>query len=146
MSTGRLSPPRLPAFDARKGQDLTQADSSQPVPVAIIGMGCLFPMADDLDRFWSNIRGRLDAITEVPPTHWRPEDYWDDDPEVARPDLRAAGRVPHTGRLPAPGLRYRPMRSRRPTRPSSSAFWWHDRPCSTPATAPIAISTATASA
>ena len=69
--------------DARKGSDLTQADSSQPVPVAIIGMGCLFPMADDLARFWSNIRGRLDAITEVPPTHWRPEDYWDEDPKAA---------------------------------------------------------------
>src|SRR4051794_19974271 len=53
-------------FDARKGSDLTQADSQQPAPVAIIGMGCLFPMADDLARFWSNIRDRLDAITEVP--------------------------------------------------------------------------------
>ncbi|QEH37091.1 Phenolphthiocerol synthesis polyketide synthase type I Pks15/1 [Aquisphaera giovannonii] len=46
-------------------------------------MGCLFPKADDLEHFWSNIRGRLDAITEVPPTHWRPEDYWDADPKAA---------------------------------------------------------------
>jgi len=78
----RLTVASTPAcIDDRKGQDLTQADSSQPVPVAIIGMGCLFPMADDLDRFWSNIRGRLDAISEVPTTHWRPDDYWDDDPK-----------------------------------------------------------------
>ncbi|WP_210405637.1 type I polyketide synthase [Paludisphaera borealis] len=62
---------------------MTQADSSRPVPVAIIGMGCLFPMADGLERYWSNIRGRLDAITEVPPTHWRPEDYFDQDPKAA---------------------------------------------------------------
>jgi acyl transferase domain-containing protein/NAD(P)-dependent dehydrogenase (short-subunit alcohol dehydrogenase family) len=46
-------------------------------------MGCMFPMADDLAHFWSNIRGRLDAITDVPPTHWRPEDYWDEDPKAA---------------------------------------------------------------
>jgi len=51
--------------------------------VAIIGMGCLFPMADGLERYWSNIRGRLDAITDVPPTHWRPEDYFDQDPKAA---------------------------------------------------------------
>ena len=69
--------------DARKGNDLTQADCSQPVPVAIIGMGCMFPMADDLARFWSNIRNRLDAIADVPPTHWRPDDYWDGDPKAA---------------------------------------------------------------
>src|SRR5208283_5029751 len=25
----------------------------------------------------------VDAITEVPPTHWRPEDYWDEDPKAA---------------------------------------------------------------
>ena len=46
-------------------------------------MGCLFPMADDLARFWSNIRNRLDAIADVPPTHWRPDDYWDGDPKAA---------------------------------------------------------------
>ncbi|MGZ3317374.1 MAG: beta-ketoacyl synthase N-terminal-like domain-containing protein, partial [Isosphaeraceae bacterium] len=62
---------------------MTQADCSQPVPVAIIGMGCMFPMADDLARFWSNIRNRLDAIADVPPTHWRPDDYWDGDPKAA---------------------------------------------------------------
>jgi acyl transferase domain-containing protein/NAD(P)-dependent dehydrogenase (short-subunit alcohol dehydrogenase family) len=43
----------------------------------------MFPMADDLARFWSNIRNRMDAITDVPPTHWRPDDYWDGDPQAA---------------------------------------------------------------
>ncbi len=46
-------------------------------------MGCLFPMAEDLERFWSNIRDRLDAIVDVPETHWRPEDYFDADPKAA---------------------------------------------------------------
>ncbi|WP_068412088.1 type I polyketide synthase [Planctomyces sp. SH-PL62] len=51
--------------------------------MAIIGMGCLFPMAEDLERYWSNIRDRLDAVIDVPETHWRPEDYFDADPKAA---------------------------------------------------------------
>ncbi len=42
----------------------------------------MFPMAEDLARFWSNIRDRLDAITDVPPTHWQPDDYWHADPKA----------------------------------------------------------------
>jgi len=58
-------------------------ESSRPVPAAIVGMGCLFPRAEDPPRFWANIRDGVDAITEVPPTHWRPEDYFDADPRAA---------------------------------------------------------------
>ncbi|MCZ6601852.1 MAG: beta-ketoacyl synthase N-terminal-like domain-containing protein, partial [Planctomycetota bacterium] len=53
-------------------------------PLAIIGIGCLFPKANSLDAYWSNIKNRVDAITDVPETHWRPEDYYDGDP--AAPD------------------------------------------------------------
>ncbi|MCZ6688246.1 MAG: beta-ketoacyl synthase N-terminal-like domain-containing protein, partial [Planctomycetota bacterium] len=53
-------------------------------PLAIIGIGCLFPKANSLDAYWSNIKNRVDAITDVPETHWRPEDYYDRDP--AAPD------------------------------------------------------------
>ena len=34
-------------------------------------MGCLFPQAEDLARYWANIRKGVDAITEVPESHWR---------------------------------------------------------------------------
>ncbi|MFG0250305.1 MAG: beta-ketoacyl synthase N-terminal-like domain-containing protein, partial [Phycisphaeraceae bacterium JB051] len=51
-----------------------------PVPLAIVGMGCLFPKADNLGAYWSNIRDGVDAITEIPAdTHWNPADYFDDD-------------------------------------------------------------------
>ncbi len=46
-------------------------------------MGCQFPMAEDLGRYWSNILAGLDAITDVPSSHWRPADYWDEDPKAA---------------------------------------------------------------
>ncbi len=44
-------------------------------------MGCLFPKAEDLRQFWASIRNRVDAITDIPSTHWRPEDYWSEDPK-----------------------------------------------------------------
>src|SRR3954447_3031465 len=81
----------LPRVGAKRGRNLNSSvDPSQPVPVAIIGMGCLFPKAEDLSRYWANIRDRLDAITEVPPTHWRPEDFYDGDPKA--PDRTYARR------------------------------------------------------
>ena len=60
------------------------------MPVAIIGMGCLFPGRTDLARYWANIRDRRDAIAEVPETHWRLDDYFDPDPKA--PDRTYARR------------------------------------------------------
>ena len=52
-----------------------------PEPLAIIGISCMFPRAGDFRSFWANVRNRVDAVTEIPPTHWRPEDYLDADPK-----------------------------------------------------------------
>src|SRR5438552_191652 len=60
----------------------------QAVPVAIIGMGCMFPKAANLADYWSNIQNRVDAIEDIPPSHWRPEDYYDSDSK--KPDMTYA--------------------------------------------------------
>jgi 3-oxoacyl-(acyl-carrier-protein) synthase len=52
-------------------------------PLAIVGIGSLFPRAGDTGTFWSNIRQGVDAITEVPESHWRSDDYFDPDPKSA---------------------------------------------------------------
>ncbi|GAK60375.1 erythronolide synthase [Candidatus Vecturithrix granuli] len=52
------------------------------VPIAIIGMGCLFPKARNLQEYWINIREGVDAITEIPATHWNPDDYFHSDPKA----------------------------------------------------------------
>ncbi|MBI3119148.1 MAG: hypothetical protein HYZ00_10705, partial [Candidatus Hydrogenedentes bacterium] len=44
-------------------------------------MGCLFPKANSLRAYWANIKNAVDAISEVPASHWRPEDYFDADPK-----------------------------------------------------------------
>ncbi len=51
------------------------------VPLAIVGIGCLFPKADGLGAYWANIKHGVDCIGDVPPTHWNPDDYYDADPK-----------------------------------------------------------------
>jgi len=54
-------------------------------PIAIVGMGCMFPKARSLTAFWRALRRGIDCITDVPATHWVPEDYFDADPTT--PDM-----------------------------------------------------------
>ena len=52
--------------------------------IAIIGMAGVFPQAANLNAYWHNITNKVDAITDLPPTHWRADDYFSADP--AQPD------------------------------------------------------------
>ncbi|MBO1347299.1 MAG: hypothetical protein EBE86_007825 [Hormoscilla sp. GUM202] len=49
-------------------------------PVAIIGMACILPQASSLQAYWENIIGKVDCITEVPPSRWNIDDYYNPDP------------------------------------------------------------------
>ncbi|MDX2499922.1 MAG: beta-ketoacyl synthase N-terminal-like domain-containing protein, partial [Deltaproteobacteria bacterium] len=49
-------------------------------PVAIIGMGCLFPKSLDLKDYWQLLYHGKDAIIDIPESHWSPSEYFDDDP------------------------------------------------------------------
>ena len=54
---------------------LVAGPGSEPTPpapadVAIIGLGCILPMAPDVDAFWANILGKVNAITEIPARRW----------------------------------------------------------------------------
>jgi acyl transferase domain-containing protein/NAD(P)H-dependent flavin oxidoreductase YrpB (nitropropane dioxygenase family) len=55
-------------------------------PLAIIGMGCMFPDAPNLRAYWQNILNQHDAVREVSPDRWRPEDFFSTD-RVARDRL-----------------------------------------------------------
>ncbi|MCZ6817549.1 MAG: beta-ketoacyl synthase N-terminal-like domain-containing protein, partial [Planctomycetota bacterium] len=39
-------------------------------PIAVVGMGCVFPGAADADTFWGNIRSKKDTTREVPRGRW----------------------------------------------------------------------------
>ena len=59
-------------------------------PLAIIGLGCLFPGSHGRAGFWANIVDGIDAIRDVPDSHWRAADYFDPDPKT--PDKVYAAR------------------------------------------------------
>ncbi len=64
---------------------------SEPSSLAIIGISCLFPKADRLQAYWSNIKNGVDAITPIPErTAWKIDDYFDADPKA--PDRTYARR------------------------------------------------------
>ena len=49
-------------------------------PIAIIGIGCLFPKAPSLKDYWQNILASRDCITDVPENHsWSAADFYDAD-------------------------------------------------------------------
>lgn len=56
--------------------------SSKSIPIAIIGVGCIFPKAENFTQYWSNIKNQVDAIVDVPETHWNIKDYYDKNPKA----------------------------------------------------------------
>ena len=52
-------------------------------PIAVIGMACRFPAANNLEEFWELLRNGTDAIIEAPENRWddNPFDKFNDDPD-----------------------------------------------------------------
>ena len=51
-------------------------------PIAVIGMGCRFPGANDPESFWQLLRSGTDAISEVPADRWQKDAFYNTDPAV----------------------------------------------------------------
>ena len=56
----------------------------QSQPIAIVGIGCIFPGAPGTKAYWRLLYHKQDAIQEVPETHWSPQEYFHADPR--KPD------------------------------------------------------------
>jgi acyl transferase domain-containing protein len=67
----------------KKNSGEQNQQTAATTPLAIVGIGCLFPQAEDKGTFWTNIKNGTDSIIEVPETHWRSDDYFDADPKTA---------------------------------------------------------------
>lgn len=65
--------------------------------VAITGMSCLFPGAPDVDAYWRNILGKVDAMSDPPPESWDPDVYYD--PDFADSDATYCKRGGYLGSL-----------------------------------------------
>ncbi len=51
-------------------------------PIAIIGIGCRFPGANNPEAFWQLLRQGVDAITEIPGDRWDNTPFYDPDPQA----------------------------------------------------------------
>ncbi|MCC5648027.1 polyketide synthase dehydratase domain-containing protein, partial [Nostoc sp. CHAB 5824] len=51
-------------------------------PIAIIGMGCRFPSANNPKEFWELLRDGRDVISEIPKERWDIDAYYDPDPDA----------------------------------------------------------------
>jgi len=58
--------------------------SSRQAPIAVVGIGSLYPGSENPQQFWRDIVLARDRMTDVPASHWLIEDYYDPDP--AKPD------------------------------------------------------------
>jgi 3-oxoacyl-(acyl-carrier-protein) synthase/SAM-dependent methyltransferase len=61
---------------------LQAAEHRAVAPVAIIGMSCRFPGADDLGAFWRLLRDGVDAVGEIPADRWDVDAWYDPDPQA----------------------------------------------------------------
>ncbi|MEA5565004.1 polyketide synthase [Anabaena sp. UHCC 0399] len=62
-----------------------QNDVAFPRPqtnIAIIGMASIFPESKNLQEYWEKIIHKVDCITDVPPSRWSIEDYYDPNPRT----------------------------------------------------------------
>ena len=50
-----------------------------PSDIAVIGMSCILPGAQDTGTYWENILNKVDAIREVPPERWDWHHYFQED-------------------------------------------------------------------
>jgi acyl transferase domain-containing protein/SAM-dependent methyltransferase len=61
---------------------LDALEQSRREPIAIVGMGCRFPGADDPAAFWQMLCTGGDAVREIPLERWDIDAYYDPDPDA----------------------------------------------------------------
>ncbi|AOX00475.1 hypothetical protein BJP34_14335 [Moorena producens PAL-8-15-08-1] len=50
--------------------------------IAIIGIACRFPEANDHNQFWQNLEQGINSISEIPSQRWEVEKYYSETPET----------------------------------------------------------------
>ncbi len=81
---GEPLPPLLRAYVAIQELEarLNALQRARREPIAVVGLGCRFPGADDPEAFWRLLREGRDAVTEVPPDRWDADAFYDPDPDA----------------------------------------------------------------
>ena len=70
-------PPEQPKVSTQNG---TSKHTNEPL--AVVGMACRFPGAENLKAFLNLLRSGGSGITEIPPERWDVDQHYDPDPEA----------------------------------------------------------------
>lgn len=73
----RLSPAQRRLLEERLARTAETAE-----PIAIVGMACRFPGAENLEQFWHLIAEGIDATGEIPADRWDANAFYDPDPDA----------------------------------------------------------------
>ncbi|MCP3097313.1 SDR family NAD(P)-dependent oxidoreductase [Myxococcus sp. K15C18031901] len=73
--SNELSPAKRMLVALEKMQTrLNAVEGAAKEPIAIVGMACRFPKADDVEAYWRLLEGGVDAVREIPLGRWPQED------------------------------------------------------------------------
>ncbi|RYX95490.1 polyketide synthase, partial [bacterium] len=48
-------------------------------PIAIIGIGCRFPGAENVQTFWNNLKNGVDSIKDIPEDRWNKDEFYSEE-------------------------------------------------------------------
>jgi polyene macrolide polyketide synthase len=65
--------------------------------VAIIGMSCRFPGADNVDQFWQNLIDGVDSVREIPDGRWNVNQFYSADREPGKMYTKEGGFLENIG-------------------------------------------------
>ncbi len=74
----------VPEGGVKEDENTLSTAGREEEKVAIVGIGCVLPDANDCDQFWNNLLQGKYSIKEVPKDRWDPKVYYD--PDAKAPD------------------------------------------------------------
>ncbi len=81
---------------------LAESERRHNEPIAIIGMACRFPLAQDTRALWRLLADGTDAVREFPRARWNIDDYYNPDPDApGKISTRWAGTIDDIDRFDA---------------------------------------------
>lgn len=106
----KLSKEQRILFLLKEMQEEVQRYEKRDVePLAVIGMACRFPGANNPEEFWDMLLSGRDGITDIPGERWSVEKFYDSDPEKeGRIYVRKAGIVKDIDKFDAEFFRISP--------------------------------------
>jgi acyl transferase domain-containing protein len=85
---------------ARAALQGTLEQGRRPEAIAVVGIGCRFPGAPDVDSYWQLLHEGRDAIADIPPGRWDVDALFDADPDAAgKMYVRRGGFIPDIDRF-----------------------------------------------